>query len=321
MLALCMVLAGAGIASAEEAAAPAARAAGATNARLTDEQIRQIYALLEDCHGRYLAQWGVKLPTLRKANGEYTLAALTLVYLAQGYPATRHVSKSELTEFVRAFYPQVNDVQQARHLGAQFGWYILSGTRNDDRLMDVPPGEYKLVSLEEPYPGFSRQRRTEPGGADYWERLKAAYGYRCACCGSKEGEPSFLWPDTITVLQKGHMDPAKPLEPGNVIPQCVACNQPARDFWVFDEKGRVVAVANPLAIDRSSADVQFRIYERLYRKYGGRNPLGVKTPAAEVPFAPTGATDSNSAEEGTSSTDAALQAPADAAEPEELVLP
>lgn len=286
-----VALAVAGIALAQLAIAPAGLAPAAAETRLTDEQIQQTYALLEDYHGRYLAQWGVKLPTLRKANGEFTLAALTLVYLAQGYPETKHVSKSELTEFVRAFYPQVNDVQQARHLGAQFGWYILSGTRNDDRLMDIPPGEYKLVSLEEPYPGFSRQRRTEPGGTDYWERLKASYGYRCACCGSKEGEPNFLWPDTITVLQKGHMDPAKPLAPGNVIPQCVKCNQPARDFWVFDEKGRVAAVANPLVIDRSSEAVQFRIYERLYRKYSGQDPRAISPPAepkeSDLPVAAT----------------------------------
>ena len=278
ILAFGVVLGLAGIAVVDAVGTPPVAAAAAPGVGLAEERIQQTYTLLEDYHGRYLAQWGVKLPTLRKANGEYTLAALTLVYLAQGYPQTMHVSKSELTEFVRTFYPQVNDVQQARHLGAQFGWYILSGTRNDDRLMDIPPGEYKLVSLEEPYPGFRRQRRTEPGGTDYWERLKAAYGYRCACCGSKEGGPNFQWPDTITVLQKGHMDPAKPLEPGNVIPQCVQCNQPARDFWIFDDKGRVEAVANPLVIDRSAEDVQFRMYERLYRKYGGRNPQATNTP-------------------------------------------
>lgn len=246
----------------------------------TDEEIQRTYDLIADCHAKHLEELGVKLPRLRKANGDYVLSALTLVYLARGYPDVKTVSKSELTQFMRQYVPDVNDVQQARHLAAQSGWYILSGTRKDGRDMDVQPGEYRLISLEEAYPGFNSQRRVDLSSPDYWEQLKAAYGYRCACCGSKEGEPNIHWPDTITVLQKGHMDPSKPLGPGNLIPQCTKCNQPARDFWVFDDKGRVVAVANPVVIDRSSEDVQLRIYERLYRKYGGRDPEDIEEEAA-----------------------------------------
>ena len=241
----------------------------------SDAEIQQTYDLIADYHAKHLEELGVKLPQLRKANGDYVLSALTLVYLARGYPAVQTVSKSELTQFMRQYVPEINDVQQARHLAAQSGWYILSGTRKDGRDMNVQPGEYRLISLEEAYPGFNSQRRVDLSSPDYWEQLKAAYGYRCACCGSKEGEPNFNWPDTITVLQKGHMDPTKALGPGNLIPQCVKCNQPARDFWIFDDKGRVVAVANPQVIDRSSESVQFRIYEQLWRKYGGRDPAEI----------------------------------------------
>ena len=241
----------------------------------SDAEIQQTYDLIADYHAKHLEELGVKLPQLRKANGDYVLSALTLVYLARGYPAVQTVSKSELTQFMRQYVPDVNDVQQARHLAAQSGWYILSGTRKDGRDMNIQPGEYRLISLEEAYPGFNSQRRVDLSSPDYWEQLKAAYGYRCACCGSKEGEPNFNWPDTITVLQKGHMDPTKALGPGNLIPQCVKCNQPARDFWIFDDKGRVVAVANPQVIDRSSESVQFRIYEQLWRKYGGRDPAEI----------------------------------------------
>ena len=248
----------------------------------SDAEIQQTYDLIADYHAKHLDELGVKLPQLRKANGDYVLSALTLVYLARGYPAVKTVSKSELTQFMRQYVPDVNDVQQARHLAAQSGWYILSGTRKDGRDMNVQPGEYRLISLEEAYPGFNSQRRVDLSSPDYWEQLKAAYGYRCACCGSKEGEPNFNWPDTVTVLQKGHMDPTKALGPGNLIPQCVKCNQPARDFWIFDDKGRVVAVANPQVIDRSSEAVQFRIYEQLWRKYGGRDPADVEETAAAV---------------------------------------
>jgi hypothetical protein len=257
---------------AAEGPAPLAPRTNATALPWTEDEIQATYALLADYHARYLAPRGVKLPELRRADGQYTQTALTLVLLAQGYPDTKTVSKSELTEFMRTFYPQVNDVQQARHLAAQQGWYILSGTRNDDPSVEIPPGEYKLVSLEEAYPGYTDQRRAGAIGPLDWEQVKTAYGYRCACCGSKEGEPHLRWPETATRLQKGHMDPARPLEPGNIIPQCQFCNQASRNFWIYDDKGHVVAVANPAIVDRSPEAVQRQIYERLHRKFGGKDP-------------------------------------------------
>lgn len=253
----------------------------AADTRLTDDEIRKTYDLLADYHARYLEKQGVKLPELVRPDGQFTQVALTLVYLAQGYPDTKTVTKSELTEFVRIFHPQATDVQQARHLAAQAGWYVLSGTRNDDRTQDLPPGTYRLVSLTEAYPGFSARRREDSIGPDDWQRLKESYGNRCASCGSREGESHVYWPETLTVLQKGHRDPAKPLGPGNVIPQCLQCNQASRDFWVFDDKGRVVAVANPAVIDRSSEAVQRQIYERLRQKFdgpdGGSAPENART--------------------------------------------
>ena len=157
---------------------------------------------------------------------------------------------------------------------------MLSGTRNDGGAPDVGPGEYRLVTLEAAYPGFTARRRTDETDPDYWRRLKEAYGYRCATCGSVEGEPHLHWPETVTVLQKGHMDPTRPLAPGNLIPQCLQCNQASRDFWIFDDKGRVEAVANPRAIDRSPEEVRRRIYERLYREYGGQDPAELQPAGA-----------------------------------------
>ena len=156
--------------------------------RLDRESIRLTYELICEYHEKYLKQYGVKLPKLFIGKN-YTKDALTLVYLAQGYPVTRIVSKSELTEFIRLFDDSVLDVQQARHLGAQKGWFILSGTRNDNTSVTIAPGEYQLATMEKPYPGFTAARREEVVDGDYWENLKREYGYRCACCGSKEGEP------------------------------------------------------------------------------------------------------------------------------------
>lgn len=231
---------------------------------MKDEKIREIYQLLCHYHKIYLKEKGVQLPQLYRGS-EYTKDALVLVYLARNYPKTSVVTKEDLTEFIRKFYRTVNDVQQARHLAAQKGWYILSGTRKDLASIELQAGQYKLVSLEEPYPDFTAGRRIEIEGDDYFEELKKLYDYRCATCGSKEGEPNYNWKNTKTVLQKGHMDPSKPLEPGNIIPQCEKCNRADRNYWVYDPKGRVVAIANPIVVDRCSKKVQKEIYERLKR--------------------------------------------------------
>lgn len=238
---------------------------------LTDEQIANTYSMLQDFHKKHLEAHGVKLPKLLR-NGQYTKDALVLIYLAQDYPDTRIVSKSELTEFIKTFYPDTNDVQQARHLAAQKGWYILSGTRNDNSSTSIPAGSYQLKSLTEYYPGFTAERRDELFSEDYWENLKESYGYRCACCGSKEGERHRYWSNTIVTLQKGHMDPSKPLKEGNIIPQCEKCNRPDKNYWIYDQKGRVIGIANEKAIDSCSPMIKKKIYERLYVDFKGKKP-------------------------------------------------
>lgn len=239
--------------------------------KLNDKEIQLTYRLICEYYDKYLKQHGVKLPKLYKGT-TYTKDALTLVYLAQGYPATRVVSKSELTEFIRLFDHSVSDVQQARHLAAQKGWFITSGTRNDITSATLSPGEYQLQTMEKPYPNFTPVRREETLDGNDWENLKRAYDFRCACCGSREGEPHRYWRNTITVLQKGHKDPSKPLEPGNIIPQCNKCNQPDRNYWIYDDKGRVIKIANAKVIDHCSRQVQKEIYARLYQLFGGKAP-------------------------------------------------
>ena len=217
---------------------------------------------------KYLNQHGVKLPKLTDPKGNYTKDALVLVYLAQNYPNTKKVSKGELTQFIRQYYPNVADVQQARHLGAQKGWFIAAGGR-DNRDVILVRGEYQLISLEKPYPAFHGHRVEE---TKEWEELKRQYGYRCATCGSKEGEPNIHWPNTITRLQKSHMDPNKPLIPGNIIPQCQKCNRANRNNWVYDERGRVIKLANPNVIKRSDKEIKWKVYKILYEEFKGRNP-------------------------------------------------
>src|SRR3989338_11469997 len=98
---------------------------------LNKKSIESIYKTISEFHKKYLKKFGVKLPELYDKNGNFTKNALVLVYLAYDYPKTRKVSKEELTKFVRSYYPNTNDVQQARHLGAQAGWWIVAGGRDN----------------------------------------------------------------------------------------------------------------------------------------------------------------------------------------------
>ena len=234
---------------------------------MTDREIERLYALIKQYYEKYLKKHGVILPKLRR-NGEFTKDALVLTYLAKGYPNTAKVSKDELTNFIRQYDPSVNDVQQARHLAAQKGWFILSGTRKDNDSLKLKAGEYWLKNLTEYYPGFTHERRENLAGDNYFENLKKQYDYRCATCGSIEGKPHRYWKNTITVLQKGHMDPSKPLEPGNIIPQCEKCNRPDRNYWIYDKKGRVVGIANEKVVDKCPKKLKTKIYLRLKDELG-----------------------------------------------------
>jgi hypothetical protein len=240
---------------------------------LSDEEIETIYNEVIKPHWeRHLRDRGVTLPRLRKPDGQFTKDALVLVYLAYGYPETRWVTKSELTEFIRRFYPKTPDVQAGRHLGMQSGFFIVSTRRGN---ATVPKelkgvGAYRLVSLEQPHPSWrpKRQRVEELN----FEELKRRYDYRCATCGSKEGEENWRYPGVVTKLQVGHMNPHKPLTPDNVIPQCDQCNRADRGKWVYDDRGRVVGVAEAQVVIQSvqkgylTEDDQRRLYEFLREK-------------------------------------------------------
>lgn len=237
--------------------------------KLSPEEIKVQYALVRDFHEKFLRRFGVKLPKLHDAQEDFTKDALVLIYLSLGYPKTKPVSKTELTHFVRSFYPDTPDVQQARHLGAQAGWYIVAGGR-DNIVVSLKRGWYQLYTLEKPYPAFTQGHRVAETGD--FSKLKRQYGFRCATCGSEEGKPHLHWPATKTKLQKAHMNPILPLVAGNLLPQCQKCNRADRNRWVYDAKGRVVKVANPKIILRCDPAVQRKVYGLLYNRFGGRNP-------------------------------------------------
>ena len=236
---------------------------------MTKTKIQKLYDKIVQYHKKYLKKYGVFLPALQNKKGLYTKDALALVYLSQRYPKTKKITKWELTQFIRRYYPNTNDVQQARHLGAQKGWWILAGGR-DNIVLSLERGEYQLYTLEKPYPGFKKHRRQKDLPFN-WQTIKKTYGNRCITCGSKEGKPHFHWPSTKTKLQKAHKDPEKSLA-NNIIPQCQKCNRADRNRWVYDDKGRVVKIANAEVLKYCSEFVQRRAYEILYKKYKGISP-------------------------------------------------
>jgi len=235
-------------------------------------EIENTYNIISDFYNKHLKSYGVILPKLKNKNLSYTKDSLVLVYLAYKYPNQKVVTKQELTEFIRRFYPDVNDVQQARHLARQKGWYIISSRRGNhvdvleilkNKAESITSGDfYYLVSLEEPYPGF--KKRIQPKSKDF-EELKKKFDYRCATCGSREGEPNLKNPRRTTRLQKAHMDPLN--KESGFIPQCEECNRAYRDWFVFDNEGRVRTIANPRVILRASIEVQKKVYNILKKKF------------------------------------------------------
>jgi len=232
--------------------------------KLTKREIKTRYKVIKSYHDKYLEKFGVKMPKLKDASKNFTKNALVLVYLSLNYPDTKEITKTELTQFIRYYYPDTNDVQQARHLGAQDGWWIVAGGR-DNIVLDVKKGNYQLYSLEKPYPDFKKGHRINDTGN--WEELKAQYSYRCATCGSREGEPHFHWSGTKTILEKSHKDPNRPLIKGNIIPQCQKCNRADRNRWVYDDKGRVIKLADANFVKNFDKEVRKKIYKILYKEF------------------------------------------------------
>lgn len=207
---------------------------------MTEQEINRTWDVITKYYNKYLKEKGVRLPKLTE-NGNYTKNALVLIRLAKGYPNTEIVTKSEITKFMQKFYPDIVDVQQARHLAMQQGWNIASGTRGDSE-NKIPASSYKLIDLKTVYPAFTKERRQ--GFEGDWEAIKKQYNYCCAVCGSQEGKEHNFRKGVIVQLQQGHMNPTLPLQEGNIIPQCQICNRADKSKWVYDKTGRVIEVAN-----------------------------------------------------------------------------
>lgn len=55
---------------------------------------------------------------------------------------------------------------------------------------------------------------------------------------------------------------------GNIIPQCDQCNRQDRNNFVYNDKGRVIKIANPQFVLRSDKKIKKTIYDLLKKDYG-----------------------------------------------------
>lgn len=234
--------------------------------KISDKEVRDIYEKLKEAHKKYLAEHGVSMVNLKRGDN-YTKSALVLIYFYKHFK--EKVPKADLIKFLENMGQPSEDVQQARHLSQQKGWYIISGQRGDLGSADygLGSGDYALISIQEPYPSYYSTKRSGSISDEDWERIKKDYNFRCATCGSKEGQPNWLFPSEITSLTKGHMDPRKELTHENVIPQCDQCNRPSRNYFVYDKKGKVRKIADPHFITKSSKKVKLDCLEILITNF------------------------------------------------------
>jgi hypothetical protein len=224
---------------------------------MSPDEIKNWYEKLKDEWELNLSKYSVIFP---KPN---VVKALWLIFLRKYQGKLVH--KDTISSFVQTVIPKAGKDQQVRHLASD-GWYVLNrGDKIPNKNEIVPGGYHVLITTESPKPTFLFKSLKRAGriAAEDFSQLKAVYDFRCATCGSQEGKPNLLEPDKRTSLQQGHMNPAKSLNLQNSIPQCQVCNGVYQDDFVFDVKGRVIAVASPRPVLKADKYVREEIKKAL----------------------------------------------------------
>ena len=211
------------------------------------EELQRSWEELQDIHTEYLLPHGVKIPASRQYNEQAKSIWLAVLHFYAG----QEVDKNTVSDVVLRDRPDLNHDQQVRHLKRD-GWSLLG--RGKHRLDPYRP------SLEWVNTKNRREGRLR---AKSFDDIKSLFGNRCATCGAREGQLDPRYGEDVVQLQQGHMDPAKPSNMSNIIPQCQFCNRAYRSDYVFDEKGRVKAIADIRPVRRASKTVQRSAFEWL----------------------------------------------------------
>ena len=206
----------------------------------------------------YLKRYEVRLPKENTAKRVW-LSILLIIY--EDYDGG-WIHKDDVAELTLAILPNLNRDQQVRHLKRD-GWNVESAGTS---------GRHRFYDPYRPSPEWENDRlRAAAVASGDFDTLKRAFAYRCATCGAKEGEPDVRYgSQDVVALQQGHRDPAKRGTVDNILPQCQFCNRAYRDDFVFNEKGRVTAVATVGPVQRASASVRSLIYDFLHGELHGK---------------------------------------------------
>ncbi len=221
-----------------------------TDSLPTRAALEQAYDDIARIHRTHLAQHGVRLPD----KNSYKWVWLAMLHYYEG----ESVHKNRISDAVRSIYPEAARDQQVRHLKRD-GWNI-EGAR----------GYHSLSNPYQPSADFVNERARRQGrlSAETFDDLKTSFGNRCATCGAVEGEPDPRYGADLAQLQQGHQDPdADSASFSNIIPQCQFCNRTYLRDFVFDDRGRVRAVADTGPVRRARLSVQRKIWDYLRHKF------------------------------------------------------
>lgn len=215
---------------------------------------KEVVALWE----KYLKKYGITLPTKKTAQTRIWVAILLLLYKEH---KGEWIHKDDIGELTRLVRPDLGHDQQIRHLKRE-GWNLETDPNK--------PGYHRFYDPYRPSSEWENDRNRQVAiSSDDFELIKETYSNRCATCGAEEGKPDVRYGSLDNVvLQKGHRDPAKAGDKDNILPQCQFCNRAYRDDFVFNEKGRVHAVASLRPVRLASAKVKRMIYDFLKEHFG-----------------------------------------------------
>ena len=225
----------------------------------TPAELQAAWEHIQEIHKEYLAKHEVRLPKAKHYADEQKSLWLAVLHFYE----EQEVDKNKVSEIAQRDLENAAADQQVRHLKRD-GWDI---------------GDKRGVHKLNPYRASAEwlneaARQTTRLNASDFDGIKKAYGHKCATCGASEGKPDPRYGDTIVKLQQGHQDPHKPGDASNIIPQCEFCNRAYKDYFTFDNKGRVRAVASAEPVKRASRDVQLKIRDWLVTELKEQPPEG-----------------------------------------------
>ncbi len=222
----------------------------------TPDELQDAWTRLRAIHREYLAVHEVVIPQVECYAHKTKAVWLAVLWHYEG----REVHKDEISAVVRRDINGAAADQQVRHL-KRYGWDI-----------GPKPGRHKLNPYEpsQEFLNINARKRMRLTAGNF-DVIKQAFGGRCATCGAREGQPDPRYDRDPVHLQQGHRDPHLAGDnPDNIIPQCQFCNRSYKSDFVFDEKGRVHAVASVQPVYRANANVQRLIFDWLAKHLGER---------------------------------------------------